>query len=141
MQMFAKLAAELAEMVDVNLQLACLPRQQSRSCGVYKGPDLFDDSSFYEQFRLHKHHFWIFLEVLGSTLADSRPILLCFRRRGQWYTIRAHHVMMVCLCRMAFPAQWCNLNILVILQVGVSTTTNSDADNFTLLHIYSRFVP
>jgi hypothetical protein len=137
MRMFAKLAAELAEMVDVNSQLACLPRQQSRSQGEYKGPDHFDDSSFYEQFRFRKTHFWMFLQAIGWTLADGAPVLLRFGKKGHRYTIAAHHVMMVFLRRMAFPARWCDLNIIL----GGSTTTNSDAYNFTLCHIYTRFVP
>jgi hypothetical protein len=64
MELTLRLAAALVETVDVNSQLACLPRRQSPTCGEYKNPDDFDPSSFYEQFRFRKAHFWMFLEAL-----------------------------------------------------------------------------
>ena len=137
MELTLRLAAALLQTVDVNSQLACIPRQQSPTCGDYKNPEDFDSSSFYEQFRFRKAHFWMFLQAIRWTLADGRPIVIKFGRKHHRYTMRSSNLLMIFLRRLAFPARWVDLNLIL----GGSTTTSSMAYNFVLCHFYSTYVP
>ena len=137
MELTLRLAAALVETVDVNWQLASIPRRQSPTCGDYKNPDDFDHSSFYEQFRFRKAHFWMFLEALGWLHADGSPICIRFGRKRHRYRMQSSHLMMIFLRRLAFPSRWVDLNLIL----GGSTTTSSDAYNFTLRLFYHKYVP
>eukprot|EP00961_Rhodomonas_salina_P091090 1225754-Rhodomonas_salina.1 len=65
-------------LLDVNAQLASLPRQQSTNCGPYKSVDNFDATTFYQQFRLSKEHFWMFMQALRWTDAGGAPLTFRF---------------------------------------------------------------
>ncbi len=137
MMVALRLAALMAQTVDVNANLASLPKSRSTSCGPLLLPGDFDPTSFYEQFRFRKEHFWMFLQALRWTLADGTPRVFKFGPYGHTRNARADHVMMVLLRRLVFPARWPDINRIM----GGSRTTCSDIYNFGLRYIFHHYVP
>ncbi len=66
-----QLAALMAQTVDVNTNLASLPKSRSTSCRPLLLPSDFDPMSFYKKFRFSKEHFWMFLQAMLWTLVDG----------------------------------------------------------------------
>ena len=130
-------ASVLAEMLDVNATLANLPRQQPITCGRYKEPDEFDDSTFLSQFRFRKEHFWMFLQALRWTDAAGRPKTIKFGKRLHQYNMPSHYILMILLRRLAFPARWVDINLIL----GGAASTSSSAYNFALCYFFQHYVP
>ena len=132
-----RLASICMEMIDVNAQLANLPKTRSLTCGPLKDPSDFDSTTFYEQFRFRREHFWMILQALHWTTATGAPKVLKFGKRRHRYTMRTDHIMMVFLRRMAFPARWPDINQIL----GGSRSTCSAAYNFALEFMFNNYVP
>ncbi len=79
----------------------------------------------------------MFLQALLWTLADRMPLTFKFGQHGHKCTVRADHVMMVLLRRLAFPARWPDINSIM----GGSRTMCSDIYNFGLLYVYNHYMP
>ena len=132
-----RLAAVVAEMLDVNANLATLPRQGDAHGGPYKEMSDYHDSTFFQQFRFRKHHFWIFLQALHWTDAAGFPITIKCGTKNHESVLRAHHVLMILLRRLAFPSRWCNLNLIL----GGQSSASSPAFNWALNFFFRKYVP
>ena len=105
MLLFLSAAALCSEVLDLNSQLASLPLQQSANCGRYREPSEFDSTTFYEQFRLRREHFWMFMQALQGTDTARAPLTFRFGRHWHRVTMGAHHILMILLRRLAYPAR------------------------------------